>query len=241
MKKIFLAGIMILVIAPAFAQEKYTFGMHISPSYAWLRPNVLNVTNHKAKMGFSYGLFLDNNFSDNYAFATGFTVSHNGGTLIYNDTVTTFKADALQHKDTSSGLLVPDVFPGGTRVRYSLQHIEIPVTLKLTMNEIGYITPFVQLGFSTRFNIKARANIREVSNTLIEEKIDIRRDVTIFGFAMYVGAGIEYALGGNTALIAAIYFSNGFTDVTNDKVEDDKTAAYKVVANYMSLRMGIIF
>ena len=50
----------------------------------------------------------------------------------------------------------------------------------------------------------------------------------------FIGAGIEYSLGGNTALILGLYYQNGFWDIT-------KTKDYKVTIGSVSLRLGVRF
>ena len=49
-----------------------------------------------------------------------------------------------------------------------LKYLEIPLTLRLRTNEIGYITYWVQVGVGLGFNIKARA-----TDEIDHKKIDV--------------------------------------------------------------------
>src|SRR5580765_1493502 len=86
-------------------------------------------------IGFCYGLLMDVKIPKNYAFSTGLIISYDGGKLNYLDSV---KFNTLPNT----------TYPPGTDVEYRLQYVEIPVSIKLMTNQIGYITYFGQFGLN---------------------------------------------------------------------------------------------
>lgn len=199
--------------------QKVNFGLQISPLLSWMKPDVKTISSTGNRFGFSYGLMLDYNLTQNYAFSTGLTVAQNGGTLKY-DNLLAFKTETKT-----------DTFPANSEVSYRLQYIEIPLCLKLKTNEIGYMTYFGQFGLSTGINIKAKGDIKNGSKDLVDEKIN--KEVNFLNLGLIMGGGVEYSLGGKTALQGGLYFNNGFVDVTDDKD--------KAILNYLSLKVGIMF
>ena len=204
----------------AYAQ-KFRFGLQGSPLISWMKPDVKSISSTGVKFGFSYGLMLDYNFTDNYAFGTGLTIAQNGG-FNKHDSLLLFRHE-------NKGDLI-DTFPVNSEIEYKLQYVELPLTLKLKTNEIGYMTYFGQFGISTGVNIKAKGNISG-AKAMTDEKIN--EEVNLLNFALSMGGGIEYSLGGKTSFMGGIFFNNGFKDVTDD--------APKVILNYLSLKLGVLF
>ena len=118
----------------------------------------------------------------------------------------------------------------GSKLKYNLQYIEVPLGLKFKTNEIGYTTFYANLGFSFQVNIKATG---KDSYKVIENE-NIKDEIRLLNMGYYFGAGIEYSLGGNTALIAGINWTNGFIDITSGNPG-------KITLGILQLRAGIIF
>ncbi|MBE9516963.1 MAG: hypothetical protein IMY68_00295, partial [Bacteroidetes bacterium] len=101
---------------------------------------------------------------------------------------------------------------------------------KLKTEEMGYATYFLQLGFNPMINLNAKATSEEASL----DKADIKESIISFYLGYHVGLGVEYKLGGSTALIGGVRWSFGFTDVTdNDRAN--------VTLNSISLHLGVLF
>ena len=157
------------------------------------------------------------------------------------------KSPGVNHFDTLVGLTY----------EYKNQWIELPISLKLKTNEIGYNTYFAQFGFSTGFRIRGRQNTSYLLTTgnLNEENIDVLKDIAPFRIGLVIGGGLEYNFHGKTALVAGLTFNNGFTNIfnknyyelnptgevniTNNKVID--TITQKASSNFISLDIGILF
>jgi hypothetical protein len=116
---------------------------------------------------------------------------------------------------------------------YKLKYAEIPLTLKLRTNEIGYITYWAQVGVGLGVNIKSKSDdiidYKKLENgtnpdtlrwvdaaLLIDESIedeDIADDISIFRTSLIVAGGIEYNLSGDASIVAGVCFNNAFSNV----------------------------
>jgi Outer membrane protein beta-barrel domain len=174
--------------------------------------------------GFSYGLLTEFNLQKNYALATGLMISYDGGQLEYTKPVT-FNS-------------IPDtIFPAGTNIKYRLQYIEIPLSIKLKTNQIGYITYYGQFGLQGGINVRARADLIGIGGDIQESKMEFGKDIALGNLGLLAGAGLEYEMSGNTQFLAGIEFFNGFTDVT----VNPQAYQTKSTINHLRLQLGVIF
>jgi hypothetical protein len=238
-------------------QPKFRFGLKIAPSVAWLGPdktkfNDLSVESGGAKIKFGYGLITEFILAKNYSFLTGVEVNYAGGSVNYKD------ANSVSYKlnnDTAIYLKSRE---------YKQQYITIPIALKLKTNEIGYMTYFGQIGVDASFKIKGRANDKgslyadtttgaQNFNVYIsdyeETDVDILKQVNLFRIALNVGAGVEWNIAGNTSLLFAVNYNNGFTNYFYNKTRDDnklkdntgEKLEEKASSNYVALTVGVLF
>lgn len=108
-------------------------------------------------------------------------------------------------------------------ISLTLQYVELPITLKLKTNEIGYMTYFGRVGFAPGVNIR----------TTGDDNLK-KSDINPVNVALIVGLGAQYSLGGKTALLFGLTFNNGFTDVIEAK-------NFKATSNFIALDLGIMF
>ncbi len=230
-KQIIFLSLVFFSIA-ASAQETYDGGVHFglkaSPSLAWLRSDTKGLDTDGSKVGFIYGLITEFKFAQRYAFATGIDIDYRGG-----------KFKSIQNLKT----IANEDSIVSTSSTYSLQYIEIPITLKLKTNEIGSITYYMQVGVAPGYTIRARMDYESTTQTTTsgvvvnsnasDEKVDILEDINNLNVSMILGAGLEYTLSGTTVLLAGLQFSNGFTDIYDGDA--------KVNSNYLALNLGVLF
>jgi len=217
MKKICLFAA--LFISLNIAGQSFRFGINFDPVMSWFSPDSKPIDKDGAKLGFNGGLIIETNFQKNYIFATGINLTYLGGNLLYDSSV------VMKIKDGSPVTLQP-----GTTVEYTLQYISIPLSLKMKTNQIGYINYYGQLGLTPQVNIKARAK----SEGGLLDKDNVIEEIGIFNLSYFIGGGIEYSLGGTTALNIGVFFNNGFIDLLENK-------DYKAAMNYFNLRVGVMF
>jgi hypothetical protein len=214
-----------LIIVPTElinAQEKISFGIHADPVISWFGSDIKETQNDGARPGFNFGLNFNKYFAPNYSFSTGISIINAGGRLISSETTvmefTNFTATVLP----------------GEQVIYKIQYLSIPLGLKLQTNQIGYVTFFTDLGLDPKFVIGGKADIPSLDIT--GEKAT--GELGWFNLSYHVTAGIEYSLGGTTAMVLGLNFENNFLDIT----EDNGTQLNdKVTHKLMSFRIGIIF
>jgi hypothetical protein len=204
------------------AQQKISFGIHADPVIGWFGSDIKETKNNGARPGFNFGLTFNKYFSPNYSFSTGISLINAGGRLVSTDTVimefTNFKSTVLPEKP----------------VVYKIQYVAIPLGLKLQTNQIGYVTFFTDLGLDPKVVVGGKADINSL-NISGEKAIN---ELRIFNLSYHITAGIEYSLGGTTALVAGLNFENNFLDITKD-IGDQLND--KVSHKLISFRLGINF
>lgn len=226
-----LLGLIVLMIwlAPvnAVAQDKKVgFGIQGIGAITWMKSDVSEIKGAGARAGYGFGLMFDFRFGENYSLTSGFNVLYGGGKIEFTDSVTEFQHDKRTHPNV-------DTLGNSNIVTYKLGHVEIPITLLLKTNEIGYITYFGQIGLSSQIRIKAKGKFETIGEGEINNG-DIKKEVRIFNFGLLIGGGIEYSLGGNTSLIMGLLYNWGFMDVT-------VKSKPKVSMNSLALRVGVMF
>jgi len=229
MKKIILLTLVAICTSTAIAQTKaWKIALHVDPNVAWLKPDNNDITAGGMKLNFGYGISIDKMFTDNYAFGTGLQIFNAGGKLSYlSQEIATAKVNTTNTYNSIAEK---------SRV-YKLKYLEVPLTLRLRTNEIGYITYWVQVGVGLGFNIKARSNDEidhkiintgtedspvwtEAGDVVIDnvgseafENVDINKEVRLFRTSLIAGGGIEYNLSGDVSLVTGVIFNNAFSNV----------------------------
>ncbi|MBL7713127.1 MAG: PorT family protein [Chitinophagaceae bacterium] len=221
--------------------RKLRFGVYVAPTLSMMRPSAgkdgnQTQANGGNKLGFTYGIMADYNFTDNYAIATGLQVNSTGGII------TTENPKAADNEVLKSN------------VNYTLQYLEVPVALKLNTDEIGKFRFFGQAGMSVGFNISKKATYEILQKTAAGDslyKADTKEKLTgSIGaiapvvFQMNIGLGLQYKVGPKLDAYAGIFFNNGFApNVTvPEKVNnfpDFKDGNTRL--NNFALRLGFYF
>ncbi len=217
MQKYILSLIILMFSSQIFAQG-LSFSVVFDPQITWMNSDSKRIEKEGNNFGFGGGLIMDNYFTENYAFSTGLSILSTGGSLRFLDSLD-FQFGGEQ-----------DTLPAGSTVKYDLRYLTIPLSLKLKSNEIGYSRFFAHLGINTHLNIKATADsdYKDISGE------DIRDEIQLFMLSYFIGGGLEYSLGGNTAIIGGIYFTSGILNVSSN-------SDYKAEISSISLRLGIKF
>lgn len=212
--RLILSIILIGTFSSSFAGDKTKLALVASPQLSWLQSDNSSIDDGSLMMGFNFGLHGDIFFAPNYAFTTGLTISNIGGKLTYN-------FDNAQPEFNGSPLSY------GEQLKFKLSYIEIPLGIKLKTNEFRRSTFFGQFGLNPMVNIKAE----DGNNNNISDEI------SLINLAYHIGGGIEYSIGGSTALTAGIIYQNGFWDITDDHgLLNEKTVLHTI-----NFKLGILF
>lgn len=224
-KPLTVISILFLLIIPfgiSSAQQNIKFGIHADPSICWLSPDITEITNDGARPGFNFGLTINKFFTDNYSFSTGISIIQDGGRLASSETT-------ILEFDNFESTVLP-----GDAVSYKINYVAIPIGLKLQTNQIGYITFFSDLGIDPKVVTGGKIDIPSLDIS----KENANKELRLFNLSYHITAGIEYSLGGTTALILGLNFDNNFLDVTK---ENGDQITDKVAHKIVSFRLGVNF
>ena len=211
------------IILMAQSQQKIVLGLHADPIISWFSSDVAVTQNSGARPGFGFGLTFNSYFASNYSFSTGISLVNSGGRLISNS-----------GQPTILQLSKPTNVASGQSVVYKIQYLTVPLGLKLQTNQIGYMTFFSDIGLDPKVVVNGKVDIPSL-NLTNERAIN---ELNIFNLSYHITAGIEYSMGGNTALVSGLSFENNFFDITKD---NETQASDKVSHKLLSFRFGINF
>ncbi len=192
-----------------FSQEfkKYRFGLHASPSINWISTDTKGA-DASTKIRFGYGLIAEVGLTENYAFSTGINIVNKGAELSINDTAG----------------------------NYVGKYVEIPFTLKMKTNEIGYFTYYARFGLGLAY--KTGESV-EFDPEFATDPVD-GDYINDFSISLMISAGAEYSLGSSASLVFGITFNNNLTDTLDDidpRIEGSDNNSFGQVV----LDIGILF
>ncbi len=131
-------------------------GLRVSPNFSWVNVQRGPMSNGSLGIGFSYGITGDIPLSskNNYYLATEVSIStipaiiQNTGILkrIVSSTTIAGKKDTFSYK------------PGTVDFNYTVQYLQLPVSIKMKSAPVGKIQYFFQFGFAP--SLKIRANLK---------------------------------------------------------------------------------
>jgi hypothetical protein len=215
MKKYLFIVILFCFSQALYSQNEFTFTVFGEPQISWMTPDSRSVESDGSQLSFNAGFNFDNFFAERYAFSTGLSINSIRGKLLYKDSRSIDASDSTYQ-------IADEV------VSYSLQYLNIPIGLKFKTIEIGYTKFFAHLGLDAAVNIKSTADLPEV------EDVNVSKEINWYNLGYFIGGGVEYSLGGSTALVGGITYKNGFMDMT-------KNNNNKVTSGTVSFRAGILF
>lgn len=203
------------------AQQIIGFSIHADPAVSWFSSDNSKVKNDGARAGFNFGLTFNRFFAPNYAFSAGINILSAGGKLSNSDT-TYLNVSGSKSK----------VLPGNSIV-YRMQYITFPVGLKLRTNQIGYTRFFTDLGLVPKIVVNRKLDVPSLSLS----DLNASDELGLFNLSYHVTAGVEYSLGGTTALVFGLDFDNNFIDI----LKDSGNMTGKVSQKILSFRLGVNF
>lgn len=239
-----------------FGQDRpFRLGFQTSPGFSWIHSNDKLIVRNGGNFGIKLGTTADISFKDNYSFTLGFNLGfHQGGEFLYEIGGNYLPKSTLSIPELQTG---DKPLPDGVKIRYSLQYLEFPLGLKIRSSEIGYTRYFIEAPiFTFAFLTRGRGDIETTDNVYPQE--NIYKDLTVANIFWGLGAGMEYSISQNNAIVGGIYFHNGIFDFTRDNgkraidnpnqdpnnpdddylLQDENSRA--TVSNF-TIRLGIIF
>jgi hypothetical protein len=225
LQRITLCLFLILIPTISNAQQRISLGIHADPVISWFSSDIQDVSNDGARPGFNFGLNFNKYFTPNYSFSAGISIINAGGRLVSKDTT------IMEFSNPKFKLAT--VLPNQPVV-YKVQYLAVPLGLKLQTNQIGYITFFTDLGLDPKVVIGGKADIPSLGIKGEKAISELR----MFNLSYHITAGIEYSLGGTTAMVLGLNFDNNFLDVTKDNGDQPVD---KVTHKLLSFRLGMNF
>ncbi|MBS0012165.1 MAG: PorT family protein [Bacteroidales bacterium] len=190
---------MSMVANKAYPQE-LQFGLYAEPLISWFSSDTEASENNGARPGIAFGLTFDKYFARNYAFSSGISIINASGRLTYADTL------SLRLKNSTLEL------NAGDKISYRIQYLAVPLGIRMKTNRIGYTTFFANVGMCPKIVIGGKASIP----SLDIEKENISKELRLFNLGYGITVGVEYSLGGKSAIILGIAYEDNFLDVTRD-------------------------
>jgi hypothetical protein len=216
--------IILLFIPGKIIAQKISFGVFADPVISWFSSDNKGTSNKGARAGFNFGFTFNKYFADNYAFSTGLSLTSTGGRLANSDTV-------LMSFNNFSQKVPPNI-----TVVYKIQYLNIPIGLKFKSNQIGYFTIFSDIGIDPKVVIGGKVDINDPNKPIHGE--GALKELNRFNLSYHVMAGIEYSLGGSTAMVLGLGYENNFLDITKDI---NKQPIDRITHNILKIRVGVNF
>ncbi len=220
MRKGIIASFAIVALVMLFnsAKAQFSFGVFADPQLSWFNSDTKKYDPNGSVASLNVGFTAEKYFAERYAISTGLSLNSLGGNIRFSDVFT------LETKDGNYTVAA------GDNVKFKAQYITMPLGFKFRTNQIGYSTYYATVGL--KGNIRLKGFAWEETNNVDRETAT---DHFAFAFASYyIGAGMEYSLGSESAIQLGVAFTSGLTkflDVDNGSL----------VSQSLSLRIGVVF
>lgn len=234
MKQIITLVLFTAISVSTLSAQEFRLGVQLSPTFSWMGSNQPSIEGSGTNLGLEIGLlgdyYLD---SDNkYAISSGITfMTNQGGGLMYETGGNLFPDSELS--DVSL-----DSLANGSTVDFSLQYIEIPLSVKLRggSGALGYYVRLPMFGIG--FPIQGRADFDGY------EDENVLSSIIPFTLTWGLGAGVEYDLG-DVTLIGGFGFQTSILDIIKDNGTLNPDFVTKEDAKQtlsrLTVRLGVYF
>lgn len=193
-----------LLLLPALSMAQRSRGnfklaFTTSPTWGWMEfpANDPAYKANGSRAQSLYGIIGDFGFSENYFFSSGLTLTSIGSKVLYT---------------TSTGQ---------ENISYSIQYVEVPLTIKLKSNEAKF-RAYGQFGLDAGIKVANRHTFN----------VDIKTKANLFRLGLLTGGGAEWSLTKSMHLLTGVSYNKGFTRVFSSP--DTKNS-------YVALNLGVFF
>ena len=192
-----------------YSQGDIRLSVKIDPTVTFNRfesnSDSIIIENLRDDVRLTFGLAADIGMTESYYFSTGF---------LYSIRKVSFGAINEQTGETDEE-------------QYSLEYIELPLTLKLFTNDLGVDS---KIYFQTGFTLDFLVNWRGIN------KNDTRiEDLSFFDSSFLVGAGYDKQLGISTAFFIGLFYQRGLVNIANED------SGFSLKNDLLGLDLGLRF
>lgn len=188
----------------------FRMGLSVSTVFSWLNTDGGDkfVESSAPRVNIAYGLHTDFGLGTNrnYYFSTGVFALNTGGTLKYKN----------QYTDASGAVLISD-----RTIKYRFNYINIPLTMMLRTNEVGYTVYFARVGIDNGIQFKSVYNSEDVVGGTTYSKTDeTSPDYSVlYRAGLHIELGGEFNISGTTNIFVSATWNNGLNNVFSNKAQ----------------------
>jgi hypothetical protein len=195
--------------SPPPQSQKVRLGLSFSPVLSWFSASGDAGTVEPDGMRFNIAFGLNTDFrigqNSNYYLSTGLFLLNTGGTITHQ-----------YFTETAGG----DFFLSERTADFRINYVNVPFTVMLRTNEIGYMRYFGRVGFDAAFNTNSTFDyedfIEDQEQTISVEDEDASDFTALFRAGLHIEAGFEYNIGGTTSIYFSATYNNGLNNVFSD-------------------------
>ncbi len=215
----------------------FRMGVAFQTVFSWLNTDGGDtfVESTAPRVNIGYGLHTDFGLGTkgNYYFSTGIFALNTGGTLKYG----------YQDPDDLN-------FVAERTIKYRFNYINIPLTMMLRTNEVGYTVYYARVGIDNGIKFKSLYNSEDVvGNTTISKEDETSPDYSVlYRAGLHIEAGAEFNLTGTTNVFVGVTWNNGLNNVFSTKAlainpEYTDISRKKITgnSNAVMLNLGVYF
>jgi len=192
--------------------QRVRLGLSFSPVLSWFATSgdAGLVEPDGVRFNIAFGLNTDFRIgpNGNYYFSTGLFLLNTGGTIKHEF-----------YTQNENG----DFFLTDRTADFRINYVNVPFTVLLRTNEIGYMRYFGRVGFDVGFNTKSTydyEDLREgISETITLEDESASSITGLIRTGLHIEAGFEYNVGGSTNLYFSATYNGGLNNVFNEDYE----------------------
>lgn len=217
--------LLFLFLSVSSFSQNFKLGFQTSPHITWMSSTNSNIEQSANKLGIKYGLEADIYIAGypRYCLNTGLFVSNYSFSGNYS---------------TETPFYIGDhTFTPPVDLHFKLNYIAIPLNIKLRSEQFYRITFFGQFGLSNLFNISASVESSDVkfAGDQLNKGLG-NRSISFYNLQMIMGGGVEYDVGGNTAIVIGLQYENGLSDISKISPLNEKS-----IFNSARLALGVMF
>jgi opacity protein-like surface antigen len=232
------------VLKSQYTGQSPSISAYLAPTASRVNSQDKFINENGFNLGWQLGLNREKTFgfNENYAYTLGLAFSMNqGGVLNFRE-----GGNYLPNAELRPSLRTGDhPLPPGVDIRYKLNYLIFPASLKLYTQAVKNWRYFAELPILTLgFRVKSTADLSAAS--LSEQDIRINKDMRWLFAQIGLGLGAQKEIFSGNAIYWGLFFhqsildlkrNNGWKFIEDKRVPNDS----KMILGQLSVRLGFVF